>query len=217
VDSVPIIGGTGSLGLGLSLRLAQAGVPTVTGSRDASRAAKAAAEVREQVPDAEVEGRENSEAAGLGPVVLLCVPYAAQGDNLAALADAMSAGQVLLDATVPLEKGKLVEGAFAAGSARELLPAEVEVVSGLHTVSAVKLKDLDHALDEDTLLAGDSDDAKHQVASLLRNVPGLRPVDCGPLSNARVIEKLTSVLISVNKRYRAHAGIRLAGLPEELW
>jgi NADPH-dependent F420 reductase len=217
VDSVPIIGGTGALGLGLALRLARAGTPTVLGSRDPGRAAEAAEKVRERISEAEVEGLENPEAAGRGRLVLLCVPYAAQGDNLQTLAGVMSAGQVLVDATVPIVKGRLVEDACAAADARKLLPPEVEVVSALHTVSAVRLKDLEHELDEDTLVAGDSDQAKHEVADLLSRVPGLRPVDCGPLENARLIEKLTPLLISVNKRYKTHAGIRLAGLPEGLW
>jgi 8-hydroxy-5-deazaflavin:NADPH oxidoreductase len=217
VDSVPIIGGTGALGLGLALRLARAGVPIVIGSRDAGRAAEAAAKVRRQVPAAEVEGLENAEAATRGRVVVLSVPFSAQRDNLQTLAEGMSAGQILLDATVPLVKGRLVEDASGAANARELLPDQVEVVSALHTVSAVKLNDLEHGLDEDTLVAGDSDDAKHEVAALLLRIPGLRPVDCGPLANAWIVEKLTPLLISVNKRYKAHAGIKLTGLPEGLW
>ncbi len=217
MDPVPIIGGTGALGLGLALRLSSEDVPVVIGSRDAGRAADAAENVREQVPGAEAEGLANAEAAARGSLVALCVPYEAQEDNLRKLAEAMSAGQVLIDATVPLVKGRSVEGACAALAARELMPEEVEVVSALHTLSAVTLKDLDQELDEDTFLTSDSDDAKHRVAQLLMRVPGLRPVDCGALEKARLTEKLTPLLISVNKRYRTHAGMKLVGLPGELW
>jgi 8-hydroxy-5-deazaflavin:NADPH oxidoreductase len=129
----------------------------------------------------------------------------------------MSGGQILLDTTVPLVKGRLVEGACAAADARALMPEEIEVVSALHTVSAVRLKDLDHEIDEDTFVTGDSEDAKHDVAGLLMKIPGLRPVDCGALGNASLVEKMTPLLIAVNKRYRTHAGMRIVGLPEELW
>ena len=217
MDPVPIIGGTGALGLGLALRLASEDVPVVIGSRDAGRAADAAESVREQVSGAEVEGLANAEAATRGPLVALCVPYEAQEDNLRKLAETMSEGQTLIDATVPLVKGRVVEGACAALAARELMPEEVEVVSALHTVSAATLKDLDTKLDEDTFMTGDSDDAKHRVAELLMHMPGLRPVDCGGLENARLTEKLTPLLIAVNKRYRAHAGMKVVGLPEDLW
>jgi NADPH-dependent F420 reductase len=225
METVPVIGGTGALGFGLALRLAGAGVPVVIGSRDAGRAAEAASRVREQLPDAEVDGLENPEAAGRGDVVLLCVPFRAQSENLTNLKGALRDGQVLVDATVPLAaavSGRAtrllgVPQGSAAEQAREMAPAGVEVVSAFHSVSAHTLRDLEHELDEDVLVAGDSADAKRRVAELTARIPGLRPVDCGRLEIARLIEGLTPLIISVNRRYRARAGVRLTGLPEELW
>jgi 8-hydroxy-5-deazaflavin:NADPH oxidoreductase len=225
MQTVPVIGGTGALGFGLALRLARAGVPVVIGSRDAGRAAEAANRIREQVPDAEVDGLENPEAAGRGEVVLLCVPFRAQSENLTNLKEALRDGQVLVDATVPLAaavSGRAtrllgVPQGSAAEQAREMAPAGVEVVSAFHSVSAHTLRDLEHELDEDVLVAGDSSEAKRRVAELTARIPGLRPVDCGRLEIARLIEGLTPLIISVNRRYRAHAGLRLTGLPEELW
>ena len=225
METVPVIGGTGALGFGLALRLAGAGVPVVIGSRDAGRAAEAASRVREQLPDAEVDGLENPEAAGRGEVVLLCVPFRAQSENLTNLKGALRDGQVLVDATVPLAaavSGRAtrllgVPQGSAAEQAREMAPAGVEVVSAFHSVSAHTLRDLEHELDEDVLVAGDSADAKRRVAELTARIPGLRPVDCGRLEIARLIEGLTPLIISVNRRYRARAGVRLTGLPEDLW
>jgi NADPH-dependent F420 reductase len=225
VETVPIIGGTGALGFGLALRLSRAGLEVVVGSRDEGRAAEAAARVREQVPDARVEGLENPEAATRGPVVFLCVPFRAQSENLTNLKGALADGQLLVDATVPLAaavSGKAtrllgVPQGSAAEQAQEMVPDGVTVVSALHTVSAPVLGDLDRELDEDVLVAGDSKQAKRRVADILARIPGLRPVDCGRLETARLVEGLTPLLISVNIRHKTHAGVRLTGLPEELW
>ena len=225
MDGVPIIGGSGALGFGLALRFAREGVPVVIGSRDPARAAEAATRVRDQLPEAEVEGLVNAEAAARGPVVFLCVPFRAQSENLTNLKNALNAGQILVDATVPLAaavSGKAtrllgVPQGSAAQQAQEMAPDGVTVVSALHTVGAGPLADLDHELGEDVLVTGDSREAKRTVAELIARVPGLRPIDCGRLENARLVEGLTPLLIAVNMRHKTHAGIRLTGVPEPLW
>jgi 8-hydroxy-5-deazaflavin:NADPH oxidoreductase len=222
---VPIIGATGALGFGLALRLAAAGVPVVIGSRRPESAAEAAERLRAQVPDAAVEGARNDEAAARGEVVVLSVPFRAQSENLTNLKEALRPGQILLDATVPLAAAVAgratrllgVPQGSAAEQAQEMVPDGVRVVSGLHTVSAALLSDLDHALDESVLLAGDDRASKQTVARLIETVPGLRAVDCGPLELARLIEGLTPLLISVNSRHKTRAGVRLTGLPEQPW
>jgi NADPH-dependent F420 reductase len=224
-DVVPIIGGTGALGFGVALRLARVGVPVVIGSRDLARAQEAAERVRAAVPGAEVEGLENPDAARRGPIVLLCVPFRAQSENLTNLKGALEPGQILVDATVPLAaavSGKAtrllgVPQGSAAQQAAEMVPDGVEVVSALHTVSAPTMGDLDHELDEDVLVAGDSVDAKRRVAELIARIPGLRPVNAGKLEAARLIEGLTPLLIGINGRYKRHTGVRIIGLPDELW
>jgi NADPH-dependent F420 reductase len=91
----------------------------------------------------------------------------------------------------------------------------VVVVSALHTVSAAALSDPNVQMDEDVLITGDDRKAKDQVADLVKRIPGLRPVDCGDLEMARIVEQLTALLISVNKRYKIkHSGIRLSGLSD---
>lgn len=224
-EAVPIIGGTGALGFGVALRLAKAGVPVVIGSRDAGRAAEAAERLRAQIPDANAEGLENAAAATRGPVVLLCVPFRSQSENLTNLKAVLEPGQILVDTTVPLAaavSGRAtrllgVPQGSAAQQAAEMVPDGVEVVSALHTVSAATLADLDHELDEDVLVAGNSLDAKRRVAELIAHIPGLRPVNAGRLEAAKMIEGLTPLLIGINSRYKTHAGVRITGLPDELW
>jgi 8-hydroxy-5-deazaflavin:NADPH oxidoreductase len=224
-ETIPIVGGTGALGFGLAVRLASAGRPIVIGSRDAGRAEEAAARVRERVPGAEVEGRENPDAATQGPIVFLTVPFRAQSENLTNLKSALTEGQILVDATVPLAaavSGKAtrilgVPQGSAAEQAQEMVPDGVTVVSALHTVSASTLGDLDAELDEDVLVCGDRKEDKRRVAEIIGLIDGLRPVNAGSLESARFVEALTPLLISVNIRNKSHAGIKLTGLPEELW
>jgi NADPH-dependent F420 reductase len=224
-ETVPIIGATGALGFGVAARLARAGTPIVIGSRDLGRAQQAAERLRALVPEADVEGLENPDAAQRGQIVLLCVPFRNQSENLTNLKAVLKPGQILVDATVPLAaavSGRAtrllgVPQGSAGQQAGEMVPEGVKVVSALHTVSASTLGDLDHELDEDVLVAGDSVDAKRQVAELIARIPGLRPVNAGRLEAARLIEGLTPLLIGINARYKTHAGVRITGLPDELW
>jgi len=224
-EPVPIVGATGALGFGLALRLATAGVPVVIGSRRPDAAAETADKLRDRVPEAQVEGLENTEAVARGSIVVLSVPFRAQSENLTNLKTALEPGQILVDATVPLAaavSGKAtrllgVPQGSAAQQAQEMVPEGVEVVSALHTVSAAVLADLDHELDEDVLVAGDRKEPKKRVAELIARIPGLRPVNAGRLETARLVESLTPLLISVNARYKTHAGVKLTNLPDELW
>lgn len=222
---VTIVGATGALGFGLALRLGHAGVPIVIGSRDPGRAAEAAAKAAERVPGSSFQGLGNAEAAAANATVVLSVPFRSQSETLTNLRDVLRPGQLLVDATVPLAaavsgKATRLLGVWqgsAAQQAAEMAPEGVRVVSGLHTVSAALLTDLDHALDEDVLVCGDRKADKAQLAELIERVPGLRCVDCGRLEMSRITESLTPLIISMNVRYKARAGIKVTGLPAELW
>jgi NADPH-dependent F420 reductase len=221
-EPIPIIGGTGALGAGLATRWAQAGIAVVLGSRAADRAEQAAAKIREAVPGANVTGLENAEAATKGEIVFLTVPFRAQSENLTNLKEALRPGQILVDCTVPLAaaiggKATRTVGVWqgsAAQQAQEMVPEGVTVVSALHTVGAPTLADTEAELGEDVLVCGDKKADKARVARLIELIPGLRAVNAGPLEMARIVEQLTPMLISVNIRYKAHAGIRLSGLPD---
>jgi 8-hydroxy-5-deazaflavin:NADPH oxidoreductase len=221
-EPIPIVGGTGALGAGLALRWAKDGRRIVIGSRSAERAEEAAAKVREAVPGAEVEGLPNEEAARQAEIVFLTVPFRAQSENLNNLREVLQPGQILVDCTVPLAaavSGKATRSlgvwqGSAAQQAQEMVPDGVTVVAALHTVGAPSLSDLDAKLDEDVLICGDRKADKARVASLIELIGGLRAINAGPLETARIVEQLTPLLISVNVRYKTHAGIRLTGLPD---
>jgi NADPH-dependent F420 reductase len=221
-DPLCIVGATGALGFGLALRLGQAGVPIVIGSRDGGRAQDAAQRAAALVPEGSFTGLQNAEAV-VGPeVVVLSVPFRSQAETLTSLKDALREGQLLVDATVPLAtasggKATRVLGVWqgsAAQQAEEMTPDGVRVVSAFHTVSAAALTDLEHELHEDVLICGDRREDKQRVADLVDLIPGLRPVDCGRLEMARIVEPLTALIISINVRNKVTAGIKITGLPE---
>jgi NADPH-dependent F420 reductase len=215
-----IVGATGALGYGLALRFGRAGVPIVIGSRDQSRAEEAAARAAQVVPGGSFSGVQNAVAVQQAELVILSVPFRNQSENLTNLKGALRAGQLLVDATVPLAaavSGKAtrtlgVWQGSAAQQAQEMVPVGVRVISAFHTVSAAQLSDLGHELDEDVLICGDRTEDKQQLAELVGRVDGLRPVDCGPLEMARIVEQLTPLIISINVRHKVRAGIKITGL-----
>ncbi len=199
-----------------------AGTPVVLGSRSAERAEEAAAKIREAVPGASVEGFTNEDAAARGPIAFLTVPFRAQSENLNNLRGALQAGQILVDCTVPLAaavSGKATRSlgvwqGSAAQQAQEMVPEGVTVVAALHTVGAPSLRDPEQKLDEDVLICGDKKADKARVAALVQQIEGLRAINAGALETARIVEQLTPLLISVNMRYKTHAGIKLTNIPD---
>jgi 8-hydroxy-5-deazaflavin:NADPH oxidoreductase len=222
-EVIPIIGGTGALGYGLALRWAREDTDVVIGSRSAERAIEAAGRVTDTVPGASVEGLPNDEAARRGTIVFVCVPFRAQSETYNNLRDVLEDGQLVVDCTSPVAaavsghatRSLGVWQGSAAQQAQEMVPDGVTVVSALHSVSAPRLADLDSDLDEDVLICGDRRADKARVAALVERVRGLRAVNVGALETARIVEQLTPLLISVNVRYKAHAGIRISGLPDD--
>jgi 8-hydroxy-5-deazaflavin:NADPH oxidoreductase len=222
-EPIPIIGGTGALGFGLAMRLARAGHRVVIGSRSAERAAEAASRIESAIPGCGAEGSVNEDAATRGDVVFLTVPFRVQSENLNNLREALRPGQILVDCTVPTAAavgGKATRSlgvwqGSAAQQAQEMVPEGVTVIAALHTVGAQALADLDAELDEDVLVCGERRADKARVARLVDQIGGLRAVNAGGLETARIVEQLTPLLISINVRYKAHAGIRITGLPPD--
>ena len=219
-EPVCIVGGTGALGFGLAVRLGRASVPIVIGSRDAGRAREAAERAARQVPDGTFTGLENTKSVKDAAVVILSVPFRNQSETLTNLKGVLKPEQLLVDATVPLAaavSGKAtrtlgVWQGSAAQQAQEMAPDGIRVVSAFHTVSAALLSDLDHELDEDVLICGDRREDMAKVVELVAKIRGLRPVDCGPLEMARIVEQLTPLMISINVRNKGRAGIKITGL-----
>jgi NADPH-dependent F420 reductase len=218
---VGVLGGTGPQGRGLAVRLAAAGQRVLLGSRDADRAAEVAEEVAGRARAAAADGVEvsvrggsNPDVAGAADLVIVAVPYDGHAAMLAELATPL-AGKVVVDCVVPMgfdELGAYVldvpEGSVAQQAAG-LLP-DSHVVGAFHHLSAVLLEDLSRpTLDGDVMVVGDVREATDAVQALAGRLPGMRGVYAGRLRNAAQVEALTINLVSVNRRYKAHAGIRV--------
>lgn len=207
--TLAVLGGTGDQGRGLARRFALAGNPVVLGSRSAERAKAAAAGL-----PAGVTGLDNDSAARAADVVVVAVPWEGHRELLVQLAGPL-AGKIVVDCVNPLGFDK--QGAYALpveeGSAAQQAAAvltDSRVVAAFHHVSAVLLLDETvDSLDTDILVLGDDRAATDLVQGLVALIPGMRGVYGGRLRNAHQVEALTANLISVNRRYKAHAGLRV--------
>ena len=206
---IAVLGGTGEQGRGLARRFALAGHRVVLGSRDAGRAADAAG----GLPGG-VSGKTNAEAAAAGEVVIVAVPWEGHRELLVSLAEALR-GKIVIDCVNPLGFDKqgayalAVDEGSAAQQAAAVLPGS-RVVGAFHHVSAVLLLDESaQTLDADVLVLGDDREATDAVQQLVAQIPGMRGIYAGRLRNAHQVEALTANLISVNRRYQAHAGLRV--------
>jgi len=213
---IGILGGTGDQGRGLARRFALAGNQVMIGSRSAERAQAAAAEIGQQTGP-NVRGLGNREVAQESDVVIAAVPWEGHGDLLSGLAPDL-AGKIVVDCVNPMGFDK--RGAYplpvAEGSAAEqaaaLLP-DSTVVAAFHHVSAVLLLDPEvDSIDLDVLVLGDDRQATDLVQALAARIPGVRGIYAGRLRNCGQIEALTANLVSINRRYKAHAGLRITDI-----
>jgi NADPH-dependent F420 reductase len=218
VKTIAVIGGTGDLGRGLARRFARAGFDVIVGSRRAARAAEAASALQSGSGGA-VRGLDNVDAAEAGDLVVVAVPFANQAATLREIAPAV-AGKIVVDATVPLvpprvARVQLPASGSAAAIAAQALDGAARLVTAFHNVSAQKLRG-DGPVPCDILVFGDDVEARDAVIGVIARI-GLRGLHGGPLANAVAAEAMTSVLISINRRYgdAEGAGIRITGIPGE--
>ena len=222
VDRVAVIGGTGDEGFGLALRWAKAGIGVTIGSRDAGRATEAATRLRSVLPDANVDGATNEQAAATHDVIVVTVPFAGQAPIYKSIADHLTEGAIVIDGTVPVSaavggRATTVLGVWqgsAAQQAQSLLPKGVTTMGAFHTLAAGAVNEIDAPIDGDVLVCGPKK-GKPVVRELVEAIESLRFVDAGTLDQARLIEPLTALLIGINRRYKIdRAGLRITGLPE---
>jgi NADPH-dependent F420 reductase len=213
---VAVLGGTGPQGRGLARRLAQAGHRLVIGSRSTERGQSAAETLSVDIGAAPgaVTGDDNSGAAAAGEIVIVAVPWEGHGELLESLREELR-GKIVVDCVNPLGFDK--QGAYAldvpegsaAQQAAAILP-DSTVVAAFHHVSAVLLEDPEvSSFDLDVLVLGEDREATDLVQALAASIPGMRGVYAGRLRNAAQVEAFTANLISINRRYKAHAGIRV--------
>jgi NADPH-dependent F420 reductase len=222
---IAILGGTGGAGMGLALRWARAGESIIIGSRNAERARESAARIKEKTgAEARVSGVENKEACAATDVLVLTVPFEGQAELLKQLKSSISAGSVLIDATVPLAaavggRASRTLGVWQGSAAQqtaELVGKQVSVVAAFHNLSADLLNG-DAPLDCDVIVCSDDANASRLTRELAAKIPGVRGIDGGRLENARIVEQITALLIGLNIRHRGHAGVRITGLPPDAY
>ncbi|HXH89114.1 MAG TPA: NAD(P)-binding domain-containing protein [Gaiellaceae bacterium] len=204
---VAVVGGTGSFGAAVAKRLAEVGIEVVIGSRDAARA-------REAAEPLGMEGAANEDAVAGVDLVLLAVKAEAAVVTARELRTAIGATPVLsVAAELSFGPGG-VKPTSETTSIAQRIQDELDgpVVAGLHSLAAANLAE---PPDEDALVCGDDADAKQLALELASKLVSGNAVDCGPLASARALEGMTAVIVNVNKRYKAHAGLRVTGLPNK--
>jgi NADPH-dependent F420 reductase len=216
-STIALIGGTGPEGRGLATRFALAGHRVIIGSRDAERGAAAGRELAAALGRDHVTGAGNEEAAAEAEIVVVVVPYAAHRPTLEGLTQQV-AGKIVVDAVVPMifDRGPRpvdVPAGSATEEAAEILKdTGARVIGAFHNLSAEELLKPDVQLDADVLVTGGDAEAKQAVIALAGEIAGVRGVDAGPLRFSRFVEGITLLLAGINGRYKAHAGVRIAGL-----
>ena len=214
---VGVLGGTGEQGRGLAFRLASVAQSVIIGSRSEERASDAAQQLNALVSSPVVRGSDNATCARDADVVIVAVPWDGHQALLTSLTNEL-AGKIVIDCVNPLGFDK--QGAYAlsvpegsaAQQAASCLP-ESTVVGAFHHISAVLLLDASvESIDTDVLVVGDDRAATDVAQALARRIPGIRGVYAGRLRNAHQIEALTANLISVNRRYKSHSGIRVTDI-----
>ncbi len=220
---IAIVGGTGDQGIGLALRFVKAGLEVIIGSRDVEKAENVVNTIKNILKDdsLNIYGMTNSEAADNGDLVIMTVPLQAQMGTIFSIKDHVE-NKILVDATVPLDScigGKPVryvnvwEGSAAERTAEFLKDKKAIIISAFNNISAASLINIEADVDCDCLISGDDDEAKAEVIRLAEMIPGVRGIDCGFLENARMVEKITPLLINLNIRNKIKlAGIRITAL-----
>ena len=220
---IGILGGTGPEGRGLALRLSQAGVPVIIGSRDPEQAVRKAEELRRQLqqraPGADIGGLENSGVVEACDILFIAVPFEHAAGLLKSCRDRLRPGQILVDVTVPLQfRAKRLElrelpEPSASEHLAKVLPEGVPLVAAFKTIPAHLLEDLSERLDCHVFVCGDSVEARRRIVHLASRIEGLSPLDVGPLSQAATLERMTALAIQINKRHRVHySRFRVVGL-----
>ncbi len=219
---IAIIGGTGDLGFGLALRLAKAGHEVIIGSRKLNKALEAAEKANEILGENLIKGLENADAARESEIIILAVPFQYAVETIRGLKESLTKGKIVVSPIVPLatvigDKATRVMWPWQ-GSAAELVkfyvPSGVKVVAAFHNVSAGRLREVNSEIECDVLVCGDDQEAKEKIIKIANSIPGIRGLDAGPLSMARIIEGITALLISLNVKYgvRKGTGIRITYL-----
>ena len=197
---IAVLGGTGSLGRGLALRLASLGYDVIVGSRDV-RKAEAKAEEYGKILGVNIKGLDNKKAAMECDIAIITIPWKYAFDTAESLKDEL-AKKIVVSPIVPMEKSangfvyvNLPEGSAAEKSA-SILPDSI-IVAAYHNIPAKRFADLNAEFEWDVAVCGDDVESKRVVMEITNKIKGLRALDAGRLSNSRIVESLTPLLINI--------------------
>ena len=216
-NTVGLIGGTGTEGRGIVLRLAQAGVPVMIGSRSAEKAAELAGELNAQLGGNLIQGTDNAGLLEGCRVLFLTVPFEHAASLLGSLSESFRPHHILVDVTVPLyfQQGPRLLELPGSGSEhlRKFVPPQVAMTATFKTLPAHLLCELEKPLDCDEFIVSDSDQARDAVLEILEKIPTLRWIDAGPLRYAKALEGMTLLAVGLNRRYKSREGrFRMSGI-----
>jgi len=214
---IGILGGTGPAGRGLAARLASIGHDAVVGSRSAERAQEIVDALLEQWPD--LSGRitaGDNEAAASAELVVVATPWDAAWTTALSVSDHLQGKVVLCMANALARVGHEFEALIpprgsVAASVQAAVPG-CQVVAAMHHVPAKELGQVDHPVEMDVLVCADHAEAKQVGMDLIAQIPGMRPLDAGELSQSAAIEALTAVILQLNVRYKTRAAVRFTGI-----
>ncbi len=216
---IGFLGGTGIEGKGLALRFGAAEIQVILGSRSRDRSENAAREYRGILGKTCIRGATNGEMLADSDIVFLTVPFDKAVSAIQSCKSAFRAGQVLVDVTVPMDftgghAAYLEQGGRSnAELIVEVLPPGIELVGAFKTIPARFLAEIGRPLECDVFVCGDSQPAKEKVMDVAKRIPTLRPVDAGPLANARILERMTVLAVQLNRRYKSKgARFRVVGI-----
>jgi len=214
-----LLGGTGIEGKGLALRFAAAGAQVLLGSRSLERAEEAARKYNDILGQTLIRGLTNGEMLAGSEIVFLTMPFDQAAAAIQACASQFHPGLILVDVTVPMKfSNRHAEYLEQDGSSNSEiiarnLPEGVELVAAFKTVPAHFLAEVEKPLECDVFLCGNSARAKERVMEAVRMIPTLRPLDAGPLSHARILERMTVLAVHLNRRYKSKAArFRIIGV-----
>ena len=214
---VGVLGGTGPAGSGLALRLASIGVDVTIGSRSKERAAEVCDRLTAKWPDKDLPlSPGDNLMAAAADIIIVATPWDAAASTAVSVCDSLEGKVVISMANALAKVGDDFEPLVpprgsVAGHVQALVP-RCMVAAAFHHLPARELAAIDHPLDADVLICSDHPEATAVTAELVHRIPGLRPLDAGPLSNATPIEAMTAVLLHLNIRYKTRAALRITGV-----
>ena len=217
---IGVLGGTGPAGKGLAVRLASVGFEVVLGSRSKYRAMEARDKLVAVWPDRglPIGSGDNETAAGCD-LIVLATPWDAAAATVQSVEDHLD-GKVVVSmcnalARVAHEFQPLVPPRGSVAASIQAAIPRAKVAAALHHVPAKELSEIDHYVDSDVLICSDHPDATEATAAVVSQIPDLRPLDAGELSNAAPIEAFAAVLLQLNGRYKTRVALRFTGLNDE--